>query len=310
MSDVFIKPNEEQIRDALGRYAPELAAEAIEFLGEGWDTWAFSAAEHVLRFPKDAGVIDTLEKERRLAPAIAPYVSVPVPSFDVYGATGPNGAPFLGHRRLPGVLVLEAKPAKWSKTLGRDLGRFVRELHAFPVEKALELGVPLDEGPTLRADRMRQYERVIRLVFPLVSCEARSHIEAMYDANLNEPANFHYQPCLVHRDLDSNTLVDPATGALTAVIDFGDAIVSNPAFDFWLPAFGFKRLGIEVQTRPCLEEAGIGDDELRPLLPELEFINFRWPLMDIMHGLEIADESYIEEGIKALNESLPRELRC
>ena len=48
----WLKPETEEIRRALRRYAPYLAEEPVEFLSEGWEFWAFTAGDYVLRFPQ------------------------------------------------------------------------------------------------------------------------------------------------------------------------------------------------------------------------------------------------------------------
>ena len=166
------KPETQQIKAALREYAPQLAESSIEFLAEGWEFWAFTAGDYVLRFPKaergfvwklaDQSSSDSLRIERALAPELAPRLSTPISVPEIYGERGPNGAPFAGHRFLPGdVVMYDSKPSAetWAARrlpdagFGRALGRLVRELHSFPAERAVELGVPLFEGAALREDR-------------------------------------------------------------------------------------------------------------------------------------------------------------
>ena len=306
----FTKPTTTQIREALQRYAPALADAPIEFLGEGWSLWAFEAGAHVLRFPKEEASIAPLTMERLLLSELAGHISIPVPRIDVYGESGPNNVPFAGHRKIPGLLVMTTSSRRLARSFGTEMGRFMRDLRDFHADHALALGAPLRDGPTLRARRAEHYEDVIRRVFPVVSCEARTEIERVYETYLNEPANFDYEPRLTHQDLDSNTLVDAETGDLSGVIDFCDAELGDPAIDLWLPVFGFPRLGIEAQTADCLAAAGVSDADLRRMMPSLAFYNFRYALLDILHGLDTGDASYVEGGIRALNASLPPDLRC
>ena len=82
------RPETQQIKAALREYAPQLAECAIEFLAEGWEFWAFTAGDHVLRFPKaergfvwklaDQSSADSLRIERALAPELAPRLSTPI----------------------------------------------------------------------------------------------------------------------------------------------------------------------------------------------------------------------------------------
>jgi len=313
------KPETQQIRAALREYAPQLADAPIEFLAEGWEFWAFTAGDYVLRFPKqergfvwklaDQSSSDSLRIERALAPELARHLSTPISVTQVYGEHGPNGAPFAGHRFLPGEVVMDAsrRPAP---SFGRELGCLIRELHSFPAERAVELGVPRFDGAELRDDRARHYEAVITRAFPMISCEARKHVERVYEAYLNNPDCFDFQPVLVHTDLAVNTLIDPQTGRLCGLIDFGDAAVSSPALDFWLPVFGLKQLGLEDQVAGCLDEAGVNEAALERLKPELAFLNLRYPLLGILHGLAIGDHTLVQESIVELNASLVRDGRC
>jgi aminoglycoside phosphotransferase (APT) family kinase protein len=313
------KPEVEDIRAALRLYAPDLAGEPIEFLSEGWEFWAFTAGDHVLRFPmpivdlhrlpEGTTNLDSLRIERSVLPALAEALTVAVPCIDVYAERGPNGAPFLGHRMLPGEPVLFAK-RRPGPGFGRDYGRLLSELRAFPVEEAVRLGVPYVDGAAVRVQRGRHYERVIRRVFPLVSCEARTHVERGFEIYLNGPAHFEYEPSLAHQDLDMNCLIDTQTGELSGLIDFGGMVVSNPALDLWLPLYGFERLGIEEQLPACLEAAGIDEARLEHMRPEVDFVHLNFPLTDILSGLEREDSAQVEEGIRALNAVVPYGVEC
>jgi aminoglycoside 2''-phosphotransferase len=312
------KPETQQIKAALREYAPRLADEPIEFLAEGWEFWAFSAGYYVLRFPRP--IVDlhrlpesttnlmSLEAERRVLPELSKWLTAPVPEVLVF-EHGPNGAPFALHRMLPGEPVLYASRAP-GPGFGTNLGRLLRELRSFPVTRALELGVAVVNGPALHEHRGHQYEAVVRRIFPLVSCEARTYIERRFETYLNQAANFEFEPSLLHQDLEMNTLIDAESGELSGVIDFGGLVISSPAIDLWLPVFGFPRLGIAEQLTQCLLEAGIGAAELERMRPEVEFCDFNFPLVDVLSGLEREDATQVEDGIKVLNAALPRDARC
>ena len=246
--------------------APLLVDEPIEFLGEGWAVWAFTAGDHVLRFPKRPRAAAELDGSRRLMVELAPQLSTPVSIPDIYGKNGPNGAPFAGHRFVPGVSLIAATqllPAatrggaaeiRLSSTLGREIGVFLHELQSFSTKRALKLGAPLKDGPTQHADTIELYESVIRDTFPLISCEARTYAEQHFEAFINDAANFDFEPRLIHHDLDrQNLLIDPETGGLSGVIDWEGAQVGNPAIDLWLPLIDFAQLGISEQLPDFLD---------------------------------------------------------
>jgi aminoglycoside 2''-phosphotransferase len=323
------KPETQQIRQALREYAPSLADAPIEFLAEGWEFWAFTAGDYVLRFPKaargfvwklaDQPSADSLRIEAALTPELARHLSTPISVSEIYAEHGPNGAPFAGHRFLEGeVLMYDSRPSEetWARrrlpddSFGRDLGTLIRELHAFPAERAIELGVPLFDGAELRDDRIRHYEAVIRHAFPLISCEARTFVERVYEAYLNDTHSFNFEPVLVHSDLAVNTLMDRATGRLCGLIDFGDAAVSDPALDYWFPLYGLAHVGVEEQVEACLKEAGVDLADLDRMRPQLAFQHLRYPILGILHGLQYRDDAFVADSITELTALVPRDLKC
>ena len=291
------RPDEQAIRDALRICAPELAELPVSFFGEGWNLWSFRAGGYILRSPRSDRGRQQLAFEVLVVPEIARYLSTPLPSFEVYCED--ERLPFTAHRMLPGEPVIRSNRAP-APSFGKDLGRLIRELHAVPVERFLELGTPLHDGPTQRARRGRQYDEVRTRILPLLSEPARREVTHAYEAYLGEPENFAYTPCLVHQDLDWNVLIDQQSGEMTGLIDFGALVVGSPAMDLWLPVYGFTELGVAAQTRQCLEEAGIGAHDLDRMRPELTFIDFRWPLLDILQGLDTDDDVLVGQGIERL----------
>jgi aminoglycoside 2''-phosphotransferase len=313
------KPAVDDIRATLQRHAPNLAREPIEFLAEGWEFWAFEAGGYVLRFPKDEASVRSLALDRALMPELREYLTVPVPRLDVWGDEGPNGVPFAGHPKLPGRPVwpngdrasqalIELAP-RLSTDFGRQFGRLLRELHAFPAERALACGIASRDAVGLRSKRVQEYEQVIRRVFPLLSCETRTFVQATYEQAINDPAYYNFEPSFAHGDLDVNALVDE-DGNLSGLIDFGQSFVGSSAVDYWLPVYGFPRLGIPDQTRPCLDAAGITATEQERMRPELAFVDFRYPVLDILYGLETDDQGYVKGGILDLNAMAPADVEC
>ncbi len=316
----WLKPETDDIRAALQVCAPQLAEEPIEFLAEGWSLWAFRAGDFVLRFPKREHDAAQFQQDRSLLPELAPHITTHLPAPEVYGESGPNGAPFAGHRFVAGISITEAvqragleheSRPRLASTFAAEIGVFLRELHSFPSQRALDLGVPLEDGPTAHHERIEFYEDAIRRVFPLISCEARAYSESRFETFINEPRNFDFEPCLIHHDLDrQNTLIDATTGSLAGVIDWGDAVVGNPAIDLWLPLVDFTALGIGDQTPACLDAYGIDRLDRQRVQTQVDFTQFLWPFHDMLYGLNIEDADLVEVGIRALNDSLPSGLRC
>ena len=302
---LYARPSTAAVEECLRACAPGLAGTPVETFAEGWEFWTFLAGDYVFRSPKTATGEAVLAADRRLLPELSAYLTTPIPLVEVYCEHGPNNQPLAGHRRLPGVL-LENEGQLLGPVFGHQVGTILRELHAFPVERALALGVLLHDGPVLRQRRIRHYAAVRQRAFPLLDAGLRAAVAVAFETYLDEPANFDFEPCLIHQDLDSNLLIDPDTGSITGLIDFSAAVVGKPAIDFWLPLEGFRRLGIEDQLPDCLEVAGVGEAAATRMLPEVQFWNLRYPLLGILHGLDVGDPMYIAESLVELKQALSR----
>jgi aminoglycoside 2''-phosphotransferase len=299
-------PTYAEIRGALRRTRPDLADAEYIALDEGWAFRAYRAGDWVLRFPKREQYVTTLPAEVRLLPILAPALPLPISVTEMHEG-GPHGLPFTSHRFVAGVkaeYVTSLAPAS-----GETLGRFLRALHDFPTQTAVDCGIAYNEGASWRAQRGQLYEITIRRCFPLVSCEARRHIEQTFETYLNDDANFAFRPALLHGDIDErNVLADPETGELTGVIDWGDALIADPALDLTGPLVGdLSKGGLKDQFEALQRAYG---EPLDALLPRCRFYEFCWPLFHLLQGLLTDDAEFIEDGIRKVNDAVPVGVRC
>ncbi len=101
----------------------------------------------------------------------------------------------------------------------------------------------------------------------------------------------------LHRDLGpENILVDPATGALTGVIDFEDTMIGDPAFDFC------KVVHIEPETLDLYDGPRDPGFELR-----IEFYRRLEPLHELRYGIESGLPDHVQAGRRGLRTILEAE---
>ena len=297
------QPDIATIETVLEARLPHLPRQDIEPLGTGWAFWAFRAGETVLRFPRDAEFTQTLRVEERVMHELAPTLPLPVAAIEVHEG-GPGGLPFTSHRLVPGVQV-RALERPLASNAGEVLGRFIRAMHDFPVERAVELGLPY-QSPQDARERWRRLleERIVPEVLPLVSKEARAHVTARFEAFLDDDSNFDRQPVVSHGDLDDwNTLADPATGEFTGVVDWGDIAIGDPASEFTISLYGgFGPKGLKLPT--LARGYGISEAELERMRPRCAFAAYCWPLHEIIYCQESRNEAGLQEAIEFLYETV------
>jgi len=307
---VQVRPEIDDVRASLqsAGLSSLAAAPDLRFLDDGWDFWAFRAADSVVRLPKQADADGTVKLQREAAAAklIAPRLPVQISVPELHQGAGE--AMFSVHAMVPGVPLRSLKrPA--AVGFGRALRGFIEALQAVPVEEALAIGLDVVDGSLLPQFITEDWEQHVRSVFPLISCEARTYAELQHRLMLEDDQLFDYEPRICHHDIDDrNVLADPETGKLTGVIDFGDVNLSDPAREYiWAFAGGFRQLGIENQL----------DELLPPCHPirarAQQWVGYShvfWRFSDIQHGLDIGDDELVREAIERLNAVVPFGTRC
>src|SRR5579884_4056470 len=141
------------------RNFPQVEIRSTRPITRGWDSFVLEVnGELIFRFPMRDDVIPYLEKEMRLLPSLEQSLSTPIPHFEFMGQ-GDESYPymFVGYRKLTGIALDDERIAQEQLAkLAPTLANFLSEVHCFPVEQAVSLGV---EGHTPEQWRERYLER-------------------------------------------------------------------------------------------------------------------------------------------------------
>ncbi|MGI5500522.1 aminoglycoside phosphotransferase family protein [Lentzea sp. CA-135723] len=240
----------------------------MTFLGEGWDSTAVLVdGRWVERRPRRAEIGPQLVRESVVMPWLAPMLPLPVP-VPVLVSDDPV---VVRHELVPGEEITSL-----TATQGRQLGEFLKALHAVPANQARERGV----GPMpLPVDRFRTEVQVPG------GDELLAKIDGL-------PAD-----TLVHGDLGPEHVLG-RDGVLTGVIDFGDLHVGDAAIDLaWAlhatpPEFAAALAEVYGVT-PALRERALVWHQLGP-----------WH--EVLHGHDTGDAETVEVGLAGVLDRLKR----
>ncbi len=259
----------------------------FEAFGDGWDCFTYLANdEWVFQFPRSPGASRTLRMQITLLPEVASEVSsaVPVPEFV-------SEDPLcIGYRRIEGVPISAAPEGIWPERLGR----FIYDLHLMPPEY---VGMRPRTPADVREEIAAAMERYRSHVAPLLDANELAGFEGVVAGYLDDDVNFRFSTCLTHGDIvGDHVLVGPA-GDLAGVIDWGDASVGDPAWDFaWLlhamPDEGDRALG------------AYGGPPDERFLARARFGFAMMPCSDVGYGMETDQPSFVDRGLAALRERL------
>ncbi|GGD61760.1 aminoglycoside phosphotransferase [Paenibacillus nasutitermitis] len=213
---------------------PDLTIQSVESLGEGFRNYAILVnGEWVFRFPKSQQGADELNKEIQLLPLLVNRLKVDIPEFEYIGSQS-DGSPFTGYRKVQGEILGEVGIVSISDNardrLALQLADFMNALNAFPVDSATAAGVPVRN---LKNDIFLLMEATEKHAFPLLNPSLRDYLTQRFQSYLEDTAYTRYTPALIHAGLSpDHFLMDSHMSALTGIIDFGDAAISDPDYDY------------------------------------------------------------------------------
>jgi aminoglycoside 2''-phosphotransferase len=221
---------------AIRKTYPDLQVSSVVYHADGQNNDVLILnGSLIFRFPRYEQGLRRLRSEVAILAGIRSAVTlvVPEPIFvHLEGAT--LGEAFLGYEMIAGEPLWRETMAaiQNSRTLDRlagQLGTFLRELHAVPVETTIGITLPVSSAYAQYSDL---YARIQYKLFPYMRPDARAWAFDHFEAFLGDPRSLMHTPVLIHGDFGtSNILVDPATQSITGIIDFGSAGLGDPASD-------------------------------------------------------------------------------
>ena len=217
------------VRSVVVAHMPDYQVDSVVQLGEGLDNLAYEVnGELIVRFSKEPDPAPRSNHEARVLAAVADISPLPVPepTFTV----AEQGC--LAYFKLPGVPLLDMPRHQRSAhgtSIAATLGELLTALHAVPIDRWTDL-VETDDHP-LAEWRHEAAENYVTVAGQVPAAHRRS-VEAFLDA---APPHDGCTPAFSHNDLGiEHVLVDPVTWTVTGIIDWSDAAIVDPAYDFGL----------------------------------------------------------------------------
>jgi aminoglycoside phosphotransferase (APT) family kinase protein len=268
----------ERVRALVTAHLPGYQVESLTRLGAGLDHVVYEVnGDLIVRFGTGADA----DREARLLTAVGNFspLPVPVPRFTDAGC--------LAYPKLPGVPLLDAAGVD-GVPVAAALGGLLAALHAAPAGRMATL-VETDDLP------VDEWRREARETYAAVSQHIPSAYRRRVEAFLETPPPREPDTlAFSHNDLGiEHVLVDPLTGAVTGVVDWSDAAIVDPAFDFGLIHRDLGPAALEA----ALAAYGEVPDGLRVRAVFYARCNV---FEDLAYGLETSRERYVAKSLLAL----------
>lgn len=283
------------VRNAVATRMPDYRIDSVAVLGQGLDNVAYEVnGELIVRFGKQPDP-KRLDREARLLVAVAAVAPLPVPEL---AFTIPEQG-CLAYFKLPGRPLLDQprqRPSDHDTAIAATLGEFLTALHAIPVDRIAEL-VDTDAPPLV------EWRRDAAAIYPTVANQVpvahRRAVEAFLDA---PPPDDGYSPVFSHNDLGiEHVLVDPGTWTVTGIIDWSDAAIVDPAYDFGLLYRDLGPAALQAATESYRTDAR----DLTPLRDRATFYARCSVLEDLAYGIETGRDRYLDKSLDAMRWLFP-----
>ncbi len=234
--------------------------------------------EFIFRFARHPKANKGLEMETKILPELSKklHLAIPAPEYSGhYTSASGEDLLFAGYRTIDGAglspRIFGELDADAKKVAAEQLGEFFTDLHAFPVARAAELGVPERKLSVLVNERLDARE----LIFPYIQAAApaalepmRDNIERLYSWYFSQAAKHPSKRTLVHGDLEwTHVLYDMRIKKLVGLVDFGAMRIDDPDVDFWRPyqhyGLDFVRVILEHYEGPATKDFSIFERKLQ-----------------------------------------------
>ncbi|MGH0946323.1 aminoglycoside phosphotransferase family protein [Bacillus mycoides] len=221
------------IKEAL----PDLSIHSYIQNEEGWDNITVIINDELLfRFPRKLGYANRIPLEKELCTILSHSLQeIEIPKYHLLYKNDCNTVPFCSYYPLihgePLTSELVAKLEKKElEVIITQLATFLATLHSIPLKRTETLGFPIEKTLTYWKElqtKLNQY-----FTNSLTSLQ-KSALNRLFENFFTCITKSTFQNAIIHADFTHHhILFNNLHKNISGVIDFGDAQIGDPAFDF------------------------------------------------------------------------------
>jgi aminoglycoside phosphotransferase (APT) family kinase protein len=283
------------VRSVVVAHMPHYHVDSVVPVGEGLDHLAYEVnGELIVRLSKELDAA-RLYHEARLLAAVADVSPLPVP--EPVFTVAEQG--WMAYFKLPGLPLLDVPRQQRSArgtSIAATLGELLTALHAVPIDRMTDL-VETDDHPL--AEWRREAAQTYATVAGQVPAVRRLPVEAFLDA---PPPDDGYTPRFSHNDLGiEHVLIDPVAWTVTGIIDWSDAAIVDPAYDFGLL---YRDLG-PAAARAAIRSYRTDANDVTALSERAVFYARCSVFEDLAYGVETGRDKYVDKSLAAMEWLFP-----
>lgn len=206
---------------------PNLKIDHVKSNNSGWDNDIIIINnDTVFRFPKTTEVADKVIKEVTLLETLIKQPkTVNVPEYQLL-YDGNKRLKCVYYRYIEGVSLSKFKRIPSRTENAKLLGIFLTNLHSLESQSNLT-------NVHTYGFWNKLYESVEKDVFPFLKQYQQEEVSETFSEFLGDYSTRFYPKTIIHGDLSSSNIIfDEESNRINGIIDFTDAQIGDPAFDF------------------------------------------------------------------------------
>lgn len=216
---------------------PNLSIHSYKQNEEGWDNVAIIVNDELLfRFPRKQEYAMRIPVEKELCTLLSYSLHhIKVPHYHLLYRNDADAVPLCSYYTLihgeplktDTVTKLEDKELK---TIIKQLAVFLATLHSIPVKQGTTLGFPVEKTLTYWKELQTKLNQYV--TNSLTSLQ-HSSLNRLFENFFTCIDTSTFQNTIIHADFTHHhILFDKQNKTISGIIDFGDAQMGDPAFDF------------------------------------------------------------------------------
>ncbi|PEK37637.1 aminoglycoside phosphotransferase family protein [Bacillus pseudomycoides] len=216
---------------------PNIPIHSYEQNDNGWDNVAIIINnEWLFRFPRKSQYAKRIPREKELCEILSQSSQeIKVPKYHILYKNELDLIPFCSYYKLIHgepltVQTIERLTVKERETVISQLAIFLASLHTIPIEHAVKWG--FDTEKPISYWRQIQTKLHVHLACTLTLLEKKT-FDCLFENFFEHMYASDFQKTMIHADFTHHhILFDGEKRSIAGIIDFGDAQIGDPAFDF------------------------------------------------------------------------------